>query len=549
MLRIDVAGSLSSGFAPAYGGVRTLELQGPVFEGGAFGDVYDLVAVNGAPPPSPQIVKVLRDNGFDSARRGFETIEKLQRKVLDDNQDRAAAGKPLLQTLPALRALPQFSFQGQMGSQAVYGYSADRLDTAGYLPLSMVLDPDEDPEPRRRYVSELSLEDRRLLAHELADGMQALRRLSYIHGDINPPNLFVNIDECHMALIDFDSGAVTDDPDDAPTTFGKKTDGEWVAPEIMDQILAHRGGPFVVRVDRYTDDWALTVGIHYLLFLCGPFFVLQRSSSRNIREYVTRSGWPAYDPADPLFTRGLENNHDAYLAMLGELPAAVRKRMSDALNRGAVQPGRRALPYQWIVDLGGTKEPLEIILFQAEPEATLEGSAVRLTWRVTGSRWAGIDNGVGEVGETGTCEVVPPGSTSWTLTATARGGATISETVSVRVFPRPLMRTLTVPAPELSHTVVMRGVHVAAPAITLPRPTIRLGAPDIRVPLAFSLSVHVAARPTPSLSPPPLATAQAPPGPAAGWGWMGRVPGIGDVFDRLYERVKSELNSRFGAKP
>ncbi|WP_420126206.1 phosphotransferase [Longimicrobium sp.] len=549
MLRIDVAGSLSSGFAPAYGGVRTLELQGPVFDSGAFGDVYDLVAVNGAPPPSPQIVKVFRDNGFDSARRGFETIEKLQRKILDGNRDRAASGKPLIQTLPALRALPQFSFQGQMGSKAVYGYSADRLDTAGYLPLSKVLDPDEDPEPRRRYVAELSIEDRLLLAHELADGMQALRSLSYIHADINPPNLFVNIDECHTALIDFDSGAVTADPNETPTTFGKKTDGEWVAPEIMDQILGHRAGPVEVRVDRYTDDWALTVGIHYLLFLCGPFFVLQRSSSKHIREYVTGVGWPAYAPRDPLFTPGLENNHDAYLAMLGELPAGVRKRMSDALNRGAVQPGRRALPYQWIVELGGAQEPLEIILFHVEPEATLEGSAVRLTWRVTGSRWVTIDTGVGEVGETGTCEVVPPRNTSWTLTATARGGSELSETASVRVFPPPLMRTLTVPAPELSHTVVLRDVHVAAPAIALPRPVVRLGAPDIRIPLGLNLSVHVAAQPTPALLTPTLATAQAPAGATAGWGWMGRVPKIGDVFDRLCERVKAELNSRFGAKP
>jgi len=33
-------------------------------------------------------VRVLRNNGFDGAWRGFETIEKLQRKILDDAPER-----------------------------------------------------------------------------------------------------------------------------------------------------------------------------------------------------------------------------------------------------------------------------------------------------------------------------------------------------------------------------------------------------------------------------------------------------------------------------
>jgi hypothetical protein len=366
MHRVTGITSLSSGFTPEYGNIQTLDLEGPVFDGGSFGDVYDLLAVNGAPPPSPQIVKVLRDNGCDSARRGFETIEKLQQKILDDNRARRAAGDPAIQTLPALRALPQFSFRGQMGSEAVCGYSADRLDTAGYLPLSKILD--EEPEYREAYVTGFTLEDRLILAYELAEGMQALQRLSYIHADINPPNMFVSLGGCHMALIDFDSGAVTADPDETPTTFGKRTHGEWVAPEIMDQLLVQQGGgPPVVRVDRYTDDWAVTVGIHYLLFLLGPFFVLRHCVSNQVRDYVTRFRWPAYDAADPLFSTGLGGNHATYTAMLAELSAPVLRRMTETLNGGAVDPGRRATPYPWMLGLRGAQEALEILLFQADP--------------------------------------------------------------------------------------------------------------------------------------------------------------------------------------
>jgi hypothetical protein len=463
--------------------------------------------------------------------------------------DRAAAGHPPIQTLPALRALPQFSFRGQMGNEAVFGYSADRLDTAGYLPLSKVLDPDDDPEPRRRYVSELLADDRLLLAHELAEGAQALRRLSYIHGDINPPNLFVNIGECHVALIDFDSGAVTDAPDEAPTTFGKQADGEWVAPEIMDQMLARQGGPAVVTVDRFTDDWAVTVGIHYLLFLCGPFLVLRRASSRCIRDYVTRFGWPGYDAADPLFDPDLADAHARYLEMLAEMPSGVVKRMSEALNGGALEPVRRALPYQWTLDLRGGRDALEILLFQAEPETLLEGRPVRLTWRVAGSRWAHVDNGIGEVGETGTCQVFPTASTAYTLTARARGGETLTENVSVHVLPIPRLETVFVPAPELSHTVILRNLHVPAPSVRLAGPRIRVAAPAFRVPLALSLAVRFGAR---RVFPVPPGPSPPPPGGAAGAsgrGLMAWVPRIGGVFGRIHERVKAELITRFGGTP
>ena len=537
--------SLSSEFTPEYGAIRSLEVEGPVFEGGAFGDVYDLVAVDGVPPPTPQIVKVLRDNGFDSARRGFETIEKLQRKILESNRDRRAAGEPPLQALPALRALPQFSFRGRMGGEAVFGYSADRLDTAGYVPFSRVLDPDEDPVLRDRYLSELTLDDRLLLAYELAEGVQALQALSYIHGDINPPNLFVNVDECHLALIDFDSGAVTDDPDEVPTTFGKRTDGEWVAPEILDQLLAPRQGPPMVRVDRSTDDWAVTVGIHYLLFLCGPFFVLKRSSSRSIRDYVTRLRWPGLDPADPLFAPGIAPNHARYTAGLGELPAAVRRRMSEALNGGALEPGRRVSPYQWMVDLRGTRDALEVLLFQADPEATLEGRPVRLTWRVAGSRRVRIDGGIGDVDEAGAREVLAAADAVYTLTAEARGGRRVTEAVAVRVIPIPRLESLPVPAPELSHTVILRNLRVSAPAIRVDAPAILLGAPSLSMPLRVDLGVSFPAGPAIDVPNAPPARAL----PLSGWARTEWLPRAGDVFDHLYERLKSELNTRFGGTP
>lgn len=187
---------------------------------------------------------------------------------------------------------------------------------------------------------------------------------------------------------------------------------------------------------------------------------------------------------------------------------------------------------------------LEIILFQAEPEATLEGRPVRLTWRVEGALWVSIDRGVGEVDEAGRCEVFPAASGLYTLTAGSPEGDRLSETVHVRVSPMPLIRTLFVPAPRLSHTVVLRGVEVAAPSIRLAAPTIRLSAPSFHVPLKVDLSVRFAAESARAAPGPTSADRAA--GPALGRMSADRIPRVGDVFDQIRKRVKSEVNTRTG---
>ena len=179
---------------------------------------------------------------------------------------------------------------------------------------------------------------------------------------------------------------------------------------------------------------------------------------------------------------------------------------------------------------------------------------MRLTWRVEGARWARIDPEIGEVGDAGTCEVCPRESGVYTLTAGSRGGDTLAERVYVRVMPFPELRTLLVPAPELSHTVLLRGIHIAAPTLRLGAPTVRIGAPALRMeaptfnaPLAVDLTVRFAEPVPPRLPDPP----PAPPAPpdAAGARGTAWVPRIGHVFDQLYGRIQSELNSRFGGKP
>ncbi len=82
------------------------------------------------------------------------------------------------------------------------------------------------------------------------------------------------------------------------------------------------------------------------------------------------------------------------------------------------------------------KAPM-ISQFSAEPSSIERGQSATLRWSVSNATDINIDNGIGTVDATGSRQVFPNNSTTYTLTAKGPGGST-SETASVNV---------TVPAP------------------------------------------------------------------------------------------------------
>jgi hypothetical protein len=195
---------------------------------------------------------------------------------------------------------------------------------------------------------------------------------------------------------------------------------------------------------------------------------------------------------------------------------------------------------------------LEILGFQAEPEAVLEGFPVRLAWQVAGSCRVSIAPELGEVDEVGTREVFPTSSAGYTLTAEARDGEVRALRVFVRVLPFPVLPTLVVPTPDRFPRVPVPIVRLAGPAIAMAKPPVGVVWPAIRVaapPLADPPGVDFPAR---------LAgdgAAQPPAGPlaaferllsasATAWERIDRATRVGDVFDRLYARMEWELFTR-----
>jgi hypothetical protein len=73
--------------------------------------------------------------------------------------------------------------------------------------------------------------------------------------------------------------------------------------------------------------------------------------------------------------------------------------------------------------------------FSAAPVEIVEGDKSTLTWRVDGADTVSIDNGVGNVNASGSTDVMPARSTTYTLTAKNRFGETLAS-ASVVVHPR-----------------------------------------------------------------------------------------------------------------
>jgi serine/threonine protein kinase len=448
MLTVFNIVSFHSGLHNGFRHVHTMELKEPVLASGNFGDVYVCANINGAVPVLPQAVKILRDDGSGNAQRGFDTIHKLQQQILDSNARRAAARQPSLQSLPALNALPQFSFIGEMDGRQVFGYSATFLNTDDYIPFDQIVGMAPQTEYFERY-SALSIDERILLAAEMAEGFQALSEMMFVHADINAPNLLIDIERCHLTIIDYDSGAVMDDK---PTTFGKQD--LWLAPEINDQLAQQST---TIKIDGLTDRWAVFIGIHYLLFLGHPlFFFNTYISSKSAGIYLQDNRWPHIAPDHPFFDQQKESLYNDYLYDLSDLPKPLQKEFSVSMNEGFSQPGMRTSCEQWVLTLRASLRGPEIAYFTMDQESIVAGMSTRLSWAVSRAHQVFIDNGIGEVDGEGALDLYPAQTLIYTLTARTRHGECASRCVTVRVWPVPVLRSIQVPSCTIDQRVYLR---------------------------------------------------------------------------------------------
>lgn len=462
MKTIQITKFKSSELDTEFNFVKFFEIEDQPFDSGAFGEVYFCNSINGVKLQSPQVLKIFLDDGSGSAKRGFETILKLQEQIIIHNSYLKQRNEKPVEQINALNALPQFSYEGILNGNKILGYSANLLSNQSWLLFGNIFN-EEDLQKRkelRNNFYNLPLDHRLKMAYDLAEGFTNLGQMNFIYADLNPKNFFVNENEGQLCLIDFEGGAVNENPE----TYGKP--GEWLAPEIQEQLLKHNSP--IIKVDLNTDTWAVAIGIHFMLFHFHPLFFLKVRGKNDMKEYFKKYKWPDIDKSHPNFRIELSGTYDVYIEKLqNKIPKELYKAFSDTINKGYSNPNLRLSYKQWINAIKGLMLPPYISSFEADNSVVIDGIPVVLSWNIDKkAHTVLIDNGIGDV--TGKTEITirPIKNTTYKIRVIGHFGET-EKSIDISVFPTPIIKTLLIPTPIFTHQTSITNFRVETPQINL----------------------------------------------------------------------------------
>jgi serine/threonine protein kinase len=405
--------------------VRELTL-GPLRDGGGFGKVYPAVKVHNK-RTAQLVVKILYE-GADGDRC-YETAKRLQSKLKYLHQSRYVPRGESLADMAALSASPQFCFEGELEGKAVKGYAMQDLSKLGYVCFETITETKD--EMLRAAYNQLEIGAKLRIAQSLVIGLKLLAELYYVHADLNPLNLFVHLKSHAAAIIDFDGGAIMDGLGEAPTTLGRITDGEWLAPEIFGQ-LASVASNRSIRISLLTDFWSVAVTIHYILFLRGPYFFLQRLARQDVLAYLNRYEWCDAGPGHPSIDASKLALHADYADYVSQLPNGLMERFRKAFNEGYMHPALRPTSSQWMATLTtALASKPTIASFKASDPRPIEGQPIKVRWSILDEYETLLDGD--DVSGTQEIELCFNDPAEITLEARGIGGAFVSRKLSIKV--------------------------------------------------------------------------------------------------------------------
>lgn len=439
MKQISNITSFSTELSQEYNTISTIEIDDKPFASGGFGEAYFCHSINGKKLTVPQVLKIFIDVA-GSAQKGYDTIIKLQQKLkLKSITVLQQQKRALLDVYPALLGCPQFSFQGDINGKTVLGYSANNLKTLGFKEFKDILDEDKELADYQN----LAMPTKMIIAYHLASAFEVLKQCLYIHADFKVEALFIHTQKHQCAIIDYDSGAVIQNPNDKPTTFGTKQD--WLAPEIFEQISIAESKkrnvnqPYIVKVDLLSDMWSVTVGIHYLLFTHHPLFFLNEISSRSTKGYFSQYTFPNIDKQFPFFETQYDNYYLHYKHYFqNKLPNDVRDKFIATINDGYSNPSKRTTFSQWEMILQSLlNSSCKILHFLPNKHDIVEGESTTFTWKIENECYTEI-NGIDVTGQK-QFTFIPSITTEYKLIAKNALGKSVEERRTIKVNKLPII--------------------------------------------------------------------------------------------------------------
>lgn len=399
------------------------------FASGGFGEVYLCKSANGKMLKHFQVIKVLIDDGTGSDERGFKTIRRFQDEISKYNQKLKDNNEKTLDKVNGLGALPQFSFEGTFNNKRVIGYSANLLESGKWIEFDSFFN-EQDINKRKKLKNDfynLSVNHRLKMAYDLVEAFKHLGNMNFIYADLNPKNFFVNMAEGKLCLIDYEGGAINDNPE----TFGKP--GDWLAPEIQEQL---RSGKSLITVDFNTDTWAVAIGVHFLLFPFHPLFFLKTVGRDEMDSYLSKYKYPTIDKNDSNFRE--PQAYDWYIERLNQLPKGIIKAFDETVNYGYKNPNKRLSYKQWHQAIGSLMTKPIVKKLSSNSSTVLSGKSVEIFWEVEDFEVITI-TGIGNVTGKNSISITPTQSTTYKLIAENAFGKSEAE-IRIEVLPLPKIK-------------------------------------------------------------------------------------------------------------
>ncbi len=346
MKQINVSYAKGTGFDPFFDHIRSISVDDAPFAGGGFGDIYHARSFNGGQqPPLKQVVKVFKPSTIGKDEHSWKTIVRLQEKLMEEMALTANSGQDFLNQYPALIAMPQFVFEGDLEGRKVRGYVTNNLNDLGFVSFDKVIDEEGSP-----YIEDFENKDmtwRFTMAYHLVRGFNLLYKIHFLHADISSDNIFVSLAQPTCAILDFDSGAIVETMDDNPSTFGKFQ--MWLAPEISFQLKKGHaaGGNMLVEINSFTDAWSVANALLNMLLLM-PAYYLVDMSENSLRDYVNRYTWPAANFNDPLFDADNIKAYAYFKEVFDKwLPEELKREFVATFSKGVFKPSLRTSYSRW----------------------------------------------------------------------------------------------------------------------------------------------------------------------------------------------------------
>ncbi|WP_130735416.1 protein kinase [Flavobacterium sp. J27] len=461
MKTIQITTFLSTDLFPDFNNVKSIEIEDKPIAEGAFGEVYICTSINNQKTSVPQVVKIFKEDYNNKQQHNVDTIIKLQNKINKKNQELLLTNKTLLNEYPALKGIPQFSFSGKLNGKEIRGFSSTNLKRIGFEEFVDIL---EDDTLYKEYQG-LDIQKKMLISYHFVSAFKLLNDLFFIHADLKPEAIFVNIAKNECAIIDFDSGTITENISDEPNVWGAPND--WVAPEIWEQLKqVNINGLQKIKVNLLSDLWSVAVGIHYFLTTTHPLYYLKELSPIVSNDYFLKYKWPEIDKKESYFNVNNGSIYEPIKNWLNNvLPKSIFNEFYNTINYGYKNPIKRTTYNEWEKVLLSIQEPPKILLFEADRDIIIDGISVVLKWDIIDCYQIFLNDGSSEFDITNSfsIDLNPSEDTEYRIKAVGYFGTTYSELIKIRVFPVPQIKVLQVPIPEFNMNLNLSNLNISSP--------------------------------------------------------------------------------------